>query len=206
MASLNSFLEMSSSYQFWILSGLRLVHFVGIILGVGAATLLDFIIIRFILFKRIRLEHVQIITFSSGIITLGLVLLWVSGIGFFIHYHFFNPAKMDNPKLLAKIIIVGVLTVNAFYVHHFVLPQFALQLGRRLLDGLSRFHSALLLLIGTISAISWYVPLLLGVVPQFNNNVPAESILADYSMLVFSINIVLQIALVIRLYYISNTD
>jgi hypothetical protein len=184
----------------WILSGLRLIHFGGIILGVGAATLLDLIIFRFALSRRIREEHIRIVIFSSKVISIGLVLLWFSGLGFLTYYWFFDAIKLQNPKLLAKIIIVGVLTLNAFLVHYFVLPQVRIQIGQRLLEGLSKFHCFLLILIGTISAISWYIPLILGIVPQFNNVVPAEVILADYSMLVFSVNIIIQIALVIRFY------
>lgn len=189
-----------SDVGLWILSVLRLVHFAGIIFGVGATTLLDLIICRFTLTRQIQQEHINIITFSSKIITWGLALLWFSGIGFFIYYCYFDPGKISNPKLLAKIIIVGVLTINALLVNYFILPQVNIQLGHRLMEGLSKFHCALLIMIGTISAISWYVPLVLGIVPQFNNKVPAEIILADYSMLIFSVNVIIQIALVIKVY------
>jgi hypothetical protein len=53
----------------WIKSGLRLVHFAGIILGVGAATLLDLIIFRFVLTRRIDETSIRIIIFSSTVIT-----------------------------------------------------------------------------------------------------------------------------------------
>lgn len=181
----------------WIRSGLRLVHFAGIILGVGAATLLDLIIFRFALTRQIEETHIRIIIFSANIILTGLVLLWFSGIGFFVYYWLFDPPKIDNPKLLAKVIIVSVLTLNAFLVHYFVLPQVRIQTGQYLLEGLSRFHCFLLIMIGTISAISWYVPLILGIVPQFNNTIPAEVILASYAALILSVNVIIQIALVI---------
>ncbi len=184
----------------WILTGLRLVHFGGIILGVGAATLLDLIILRFTLTGLIKEEHIRIVVFSSHVIAIGLILLWLSGIGFFIYYWAFDPTKMTNPKLVAKVIIVGVLTLNALLVQYFVLPQVSIQIGQRLLDGLSQLHCYLMILIGTISAISWYVPLILGIVPQFNNVIPAELILADYAILVLSVNVIIQIALVIKFY------
>jgi hypothetical protein len=181
----------------WIRSGLRLVHFAGIILGVGAATLLDLIIFRFVMTRRIEETDIRIIVFASHVIMVGLALLWVSGLGFFVYYWFFDPSKIPNPKLVAKIIIVSVLTLNAFLVHSFVLPQITIQIGQYLLDGLSKFHCFLLIAIGTISAISWYVPLVLGIVPQFNNTIPAEVILASYAVLVLSVNVIIQIALMI---------
>lgn len=180
----------------WIRSGLRLGHFAGIILGVGAATLLDLIILRFVLTRRIDQAHIHIIIFAAGVITAGLVLLWISGIGFFVYYWFFDPDKMHNPKLVAKIIIVGVLTANAFLVNLFVLPQVKVQIGQRLLDGLSMRHCVFLVLIGTVSAISWVVPVILGVVPQLNGTIPAWVILASYAVLVLSANIIIGIVLI----------
>jgi hypothetical protein len=181
----------------WILSGLRLVHFAGIILGIGAATLLDLVIFRFVLTKRIEKNHISIIIFSSHVIITGLVLLWISGIGFFVYYWLYDPPKIDNPKLVAKVIIVGMLTLNAFLVHFFVLPQVTTQIGQRLLDGLSKSRCFFLIFIGTVSAISWYVPLILGIVPQFNNTIPTGIILASYAALVLSVNVVAGIVVII---------
>lgn len=181
----------------WIRSGLRLVHFAGIILGVGAATLLDLIIFRFVLMKSVEESYIAIIEFASNIISFGLVLLWLSGIGFLIFYELFDLTKLDNPKLFAKFVIVGVLTLNAFLVHHFVLPQVEIQIGQHLFDGLTRLHRFLLIVIGTVSAISWYVPLILGIVPQFNNTIPSDVILISYAALILLVNVIIQIVLVV---------
>lgn len=181
----------------WIRSGLLLVHFAGIILGVGAATLLDLIIFRFVLTKRIEETYINIIEFSSNVITAGLTLLWISGLGFLIYYGFIDPSKIDNPKLFAKFIIVSVLTLNAFLVHHFVMPVVEIQIGQHLLDGLSRLHRFCLILIGTVSAVSWYVPLALGIVPQFNNVIPVDVILVGYAVLILSVNIIIQITITV---------
>ena len=190
----------------WIRSGLRLIHFAGIILGVGATTLLDLIIFRFIITKRVEETYIRIVVFSSHVITIGLVLLWFSGIGFLGYYWFDDPTKLNNPKLVAKVIIVAVLTLNSIMVQTFALPQIEIQIGQHLLDGLSRFHCFLLILIGTISAISWYVPLILGIVPQFNNTIPAAIILASYSILIVSVNVVIQIILLIMHHGKKNQD
>jgi hypothetical protein len=181
----------------WIRTALRLVHFAGIILGIGAATLLDLIVFRFVLSRRIEDNSIRIIIFSSYVIMTGLALLWVSGLGFFVYYYFFDPTKIANPKLVAKIVIVGVLTLNAILVHSVCLPEIKRQTGLYLLEGLTRLQSILLVAVGTISAISWYVPLLLGIVPQFNNTIPSEVILAVYAILIVSVNIMVQIMLVI---------
>jgi hypothetical protein len=196
-----SFLQLlSSDPASWIRTGLRVVHFCGLVLGVGAATLLDLIIARFVLMRHISKDHVHVIEFSSKVVTVGLGLLWVSGIGFLIHYGFFEPVKLQNPKIWAKIAIVAVLSINGFLVHHFVLPRIRIQVGKRLLDDLSHSHCSLLLLAGTVSAISWYVPLLLGAIPQLNVVVPAEAILLSYALILIAINTALQGVIIFFLY------
>lgn len=196
-----SFLHLlSSDPASWIRTGLRLIHFCGLVLGVGAATLLDLIIARFVLMRSISKEHVHVIEFSSKVVTVGLGLLWVSGVGFLIHYGFFDPVKLQNPKIWAKIAIVAVLSINGILVHYFVLPRIRVQLGKRLLDDLSHSHCSLLLLAGTVSAISWYVPLMLGAIPQLNFVVPAEAILLSYALILIAVNTVLQGAIVFFLH------
>lgn len=196
-----SFLHLlSSDPASWIRTGLRVVHFCGLVLGVGAATLLDLIIARFVLMRGISKEHVHVIEFSSKVVTVGLGLLWISGVGFLIHYGFFDPEKLQNPKIWAKIAIVAVLTVNGILVHYFVLPRIRIQLGKRLLDDLSHSHCSLLLLAGTVSAISWYVPLMLGAIPQLNFVVPAEAILLSYALVLIAVNTALQAVIVFFLY------
>lgn len=191
-----SFFQVLLSDPAWIGTGLRVVHLCGLVLGVGAATLLDLIIARFVLMRGISFEHVYVVDFSSKIVTIGLVLLWISGIGFLVHYGIFEPAKLQNPKIWAKIAIVAVLSVNGLLVHYFVLPRIRNQVGKRLLDGLSPFNCSLVLLAGTVSVISWYVPLILGAIPQLNYVVPAEVILSSYALLLIAVNTVIQGAIV----------
>ena len=193
---MQSFFLVLASDPAWIGTGLRVVHFCGLVLGVGAATLLDLIIARFILTRGISSEHVYVVDFSSKIVTIGLALLWISGIGFLIHYGVFEPAKLQNPKIWAKIAIVAVLSVNGLLVHYFVLPRIRNQVGKRLLDGLSPIDCSLVLLAGTVSVISWYVPLILGAIPQLNYVVPAEVILSSYALLLIAVNTVIQGAIV----------
>lgn len=196
---MQSILQLLSSDPAWIRTGLRIIHFCGLVLGVGAATLLDLIIARFILMRGISYEHVYVVDFSSKVITIGLGLLWISGIGFLVHYAAFDPAKLQNPKIWAKVTIVAVLSINGLLVHYFVLPRIRNQVGKRLLDGLSPFDCSLVLLAGTVSAISWYVPLILGAIPQLNFVVPAEVILSSYAALVLALNTAIQGAIAFSL-------
>jgi hypothetical protein len=164
-------------------AGLRVTHFVGLVLGLGAATLLDLIILRFLAVGTVSRDHCQIVEFSSKVVTVGLVLLWATGLGFLLHYGLFDPAKLGNQKIWAKIAIVGILTLNGIFIHKSVLPLVRSNIGRSLFHGMGNRQRHVLLASGVVSATSWYVPLLLGSVPQLNFVVPAWIILATYGAL-----------------------
>ena len=163
-------------------SSLVTIHLFGLVLGVGAATLLDLFIVRFLIMGNITNEYCHVVEFSSKIVTFGLLILWVTGLGFLVHYGVFDPVKLTNQKVWAKIAIVCVLTLNGMFIHRTVLPLIRQRVGRGLFDGLTRSQRSLLLVTGSISATSWYVPLLLGASPQLNF-LPAWPILLAYMLL-----------------------
>ena len=163
-------------------SGIKVMHLLGIILGLGAATVLDLVIIKFLVTGEIKSDQVSIVKFVTGIVSVGLAILWFSGILYLAHYAAFDPSKLWNQKVWAKIAIVGVLTINGYFIHHIVLPLMENQVGRALFAGLSRKQCALMLVFGTVSATSWYVPLILGAMPHFNFVVPAPGLLVGYAI------------------------
>ena len=169
-----------------IKTGLVIAHLIGLALGVGGATLMDLILVRFVVRGNIAREHADILHLSSYLVSGGLLLLWVSGIAFLTHYYLFNQAALANPKVLAKIAIVGVLTVNGFLIHKHVLPIIERNVGRRLFDGVSVRQKAWMLAAGAVSATSWYVPLALGARREFNFVVPASQILTVYVALLLT--------------------
>lgn len=166
-----------------IKSAIKVAHLVGIVLGLGAATVLDIVILRFLMLGKIKGEHANLVEFVSKIVTAGLCILWASGLCYLTHYAIFDPEKLGNQKIWAKIAIVAVLTVNGYFIHHNVLPLVRKQVGWSLFSGLPRRDCSLLVIFGTISATSWYVPLILGAMPQLNVGVPASAVLTAYSLL-----------------------
>ncbi len=165
-------------------TGLRFTHFVGLALGLGGATLLDLMMLRFCLRGRIQPETYSIFTFSSKIISIGLHILWLSGLGFLFFYALYDLAKLYNPKVHAKIVVVMILMVNGVFIHNVILPTIRNQIGKPLFEGLSLTKQNIFMISGAVSAVSWYVPLALGVFSQFNNSVPAVTILSAYLLLI----------------------
>lgn len=167
---------------------LRLVHFLGLALGLGTATFLDLMILRFMLRGRIRKQQLNIFTFGSHAVTVGLVLLWLSGIAFLWLYSAVDPDMLANPKIWAKVAVVWVLTLNAVYLHLFVLPILRQQAGRSLLDELAPRDRSMMVLGGVTSAVSWYFPLAIAAQSWLNYRVPMLHIISTYvALLAFAL-------------------
>jgi hypothetical protein len=163
---------------------IRIFHFVGLALGLGTATFLDLLLLRFMMWGNITRSQAQAFQFGTKVVTAGLVILWVTGLLFLLFYWAFDPAKLGNPKIWAKLSIVGVLTANAFYLHAVVLPVVERQISRALFVGTTVPERMMMVIGGAISAVSWYVPVGLGVIPQLNFSVSAQQIWLTYCGLV----------------------
>jgi len=164
-------------------SGFVAVHLLGLVLGLGAATMLDLIISRFLLINRITSDYWRVIHLLSKVVSIGLILLWASGCAFLVHYLILDPGKLQNPKIWAKIAIVAILTLNGVFIHAIVLPLVRARIGRFVFDGLTSTQRTVLLASGAISGVSWWIPLILGAFPQLNFAVPATTILLVYGIL-----------------------
>lgn len=172
----------------FIKGGIRIVHFIGLALGLGTATFLDLLMLRFMVRSKIRPTHVQAFNFGTKVVTAGLVMLWISGLGFLAYYSVLEPDKLANPKIWAKVSVVGVLTANAVYLHKMVLPMVEQQVSRPLFAGLGIQQRLLMLVGGATSITCWYVPVALGAIPQFNNSIPASQLWASFCGLLIMVN------------------
>jgi hypothetical protein len=164
-------------------TALRIVHFIGLALGLGAATVLDLMILKFFLKGKVTQDQWNIFHFGARIVNAGLVLLWITGLGFLAYYAAFEPIKLGNEKVWAKMTIVLILSINGIFLHAVVLPKVKAQIGRSLLDGMSTGTRSMFFASGALSATSWYVPLLLGALPQLNFVIPMSTIMLAYALI-----------------------
>ena len=165
-------------------TGLRFFHFIGLAMGLGGATLLDLMLLRFFIRGRITEDTYGVFAFASRVVDLGLRLLWATGLGFLFFYALTQPELLTNPKVHAKLVIVAILTINGFFIHQMILPSVRGQIGRSLFDGMSRLRRGVFVTSGAISAVSWYVPVALGAFPQLNFQVSAVALLTGYLALI----------------------
>lgn len=125
-------------------------------------------------------ELVANVDWISRFVARGLVMLWLSGIGFLLLYLATEPEKVLNPKIWAKIIIVVILSVNGVAIHRLVLPFLRERIGRQHMTDVRPRKRAALIGCGVSSVVSWTMPVVLGAAPQLNFVVPCVVILAAY--------------------------
>ncbi|MFF8801550.1 MULTISPECIES: hypothetical protein [unclassified Methylobacterium] len=157
------------------------LHLLGLCFGLGGATMLDFWILRWMRWGGLPNEIARTFLFVSKVVTVGLVLLWVSGLGFLAVYAVEAPEKLSNPKLVAKITVVAVLTVNGWLIHALVLPGVLRDVSRPMFDGVSRLRTGVFLISGAVSGVSWYTAFALGLMRELNGRVTAGLLLALWS-------------------------
>ena len=139
-----------------------LFHLMGLTLGAGAAFLLDLVIMRFCVSRRISRGKYQIIKYATRVTVIGLGLLWYTGLMFLWLMAAHDPEALANPKIWAKLTIVGILTLNGLYIHSAVLPVIRRNIGSRIFDGVSKSQKRMMLASGAISTVSWITPMVLG--------------------------------------------
>ena len=154
------------------------VHLIGLSFGLGGATMLDFWILRWMRWGSLPPEIARIFLFVSKVVTVGLGLLWLSGLGFLAVYAVESPEKLANPKLWAKLVVVLALTVNGLLIHAVVLPGVLRDIGRPMLDGVSGVRTGIFLVSGAVSGVSWYAAFALGLMRELNGVVPTGLLLS----------------------------
>lgn len=172
---------LSSDPQQMAKSMLRLFHFAGLALGLGAATVLDLIVLRFFMMRRVSTNGCEIFHFCANLVLVGIAMMWITGIGFLLFYQFYDPDLLMNEKIWAKVAIVGILTLNGVFVHRFISPFITDRTGHMLMEGIPLQRKLALITVGTLSFVSWYGPLAIANLPQLNFSVPMLQILAVYA-------------------------
>ena len=151
------------------MSSLTLFHILGIAFGLGVATSMELLLAKSIMTKRTLTEsRYSILEQLSRIVIWGLILLWISGMGFLITYQQISPEKLLNPKIWSKLMIVTILTANGVFIHLYVLPKLKRCIDTRVDLVLSYKNMATIFTSGAVSMVSWYIPLIYGTVPQLD--------------------------------------
>ena len=121
---------------------LKISHLVGTVLGVGAVSFIDYFYIRAVKDGKIEPHEVEPIRLLTPVLRLGLVILILSGFGYFLLYRLTgHEERLLNPRFLAKITVVGVIVLNGLLLE---LKKIPINIG------------------GPISSVSWWSAFILG--------------------------------------------
>lgn len=121
---------------------LKISHLIGIVLGVGAVSFIDFFFIRAAKNGKIEPNEVEPIRLLTPFLRLGLIILILSGFGYFLLFRLTgHEDRLLNPRFLAKITVVGVIVINGLLLETKKIP---IAVG------------------GPISSASWYTAFILG--------------------------------------------
>ena len=160
------------------------LHLIGLAFGIGASTILDLRTLRLLYGRPVSEQDLAFAEVLSTFVRIGLLLLLISGLGLLLRLWLSDPALLANPKLHAKLMIVGMLTLNGFLIERIALPLLRRQCGRPLFEGVCYRTQVAVLAMGVVSATSWYLPFLLGIARELNFGPSALTILSAYLALI----------------------
>ncbi len=146
-----------------IVDVVRMVHLVGLAIGFGLAMWADFSALKFF-FIRLTEAEIRAMYRLHNTIMIGVLVLWASGLILLELRTGFEWANF-SPKLMVKMLVVGLLTVNAFLIAYVALPTYAACEGYRF--GEIQFPIRIrLAFIAGLSLSCWISALSLGVFSQ----------------------------------------
>ncbi|MBI4407537.1 MAG: hypothetical protein HY565_03505 [Candidatus Kerfeldbacteria bacterium] len=123
-------------------TAIKLLHIIGTVLGVGGETLGSIFYFRALRDGNINPTESEFLRVSFQVLRVGLILLVISGFGYFLNMRFSeHTAYIFEPRLIAKLSLVVILLGNALLLHMHKIPMW---IG------------------GAISITSWYAALILG--------------------------------------------
>ena len=158
---------------------LLMFHILGTILGVGGATISDIIFLRSTKDGVIQKKEWDILRYVSFVIWVGLIVAIASGVGFLLE----NSSITENPKVLAKLTIIGIIFFNGVFLHWRIFPLISSMIGKKMQDTQFVNNMTMVFTSGAISISSWYVVFILGAWRGLNNTLTYWEILLVYSII-----------------------
>lgn len=161
-------------------SGLLVLHVFGLVIGLGPAILIDLYFTRFLYRHQANSEAIRLLEIGSRLVGLGILLLWISGAGFLLHYWWFDPSKLANPKIWAKVSIVILLTANGIYIHTVLKPALTKARECPLLRGATPLRAMQFLVPAVVSFSAWVFAACLGLIRELNFAISSDRLIWAY--------------------------
>jgi hypothetical protein len=127
-------------------------------------------------FKIMKSRQINIVTMkiTAKRISIALAILWITGIALLsIKPGLDLNLILNNPKLLMKLMIVTILTINGLLLHYYVFPLFSNPFK-------VRRSAVIFCLLGTISTSSWIYASLVGAAHKIAPVISFQWVLSIY--------------------------
>ena len=147
-------------------------HLLAASMALGAIVATDLRMLSKLAHDKVRIPPPN--QFIARLVTIALVLLYVSGAGIVAIGSLGQPDYFLNPKLQGKLLLVALLTVNAFILHRITFPRLARgrSVGRwRVLDWI------VVVLPISLSNCLWLFCAFLGIARPWNDSMPLRDVL-----------------------------
>lgn len=182
------------------LTFIGIVHIIGTALGVGGATVSDFLFLKAVRDDRIDKKEFGVLKSASTVVWTGFAVLVISGFGFFILFRLLPEyGSIYSPKLFVKLIVVSVIFFNGLLMHWKVFPVLKTSARKSIRSPETLGKLSLVLTTGAISVTSWYTALILGAWRGLG--APFVTILGVYVLTVFG---AIVIANLVGKYYVGK--
>ena len=139
---------------------------------------------KFILNKGQLKENDRILLLElSKIVSAALLLLWISGLSIILIDFASWPSLAElaaKPKLIAKLTVVTILTINGYLLHRMVLPTFT---QKTKLKTISTPRLRSMFALGAISGTSWLFAAFLGIAKPLSTTLGLSGFLSLYAVL-----------------------
>ncbi|MDO5101336.1 MAG: hypothetical protein Q4D91_00280 [Lautropia sp.] len=111
-------------------------------------------------------QDVRRIHQAKPIVTAALWVLWLTGLAICVLGYLQNPDYLLNQKLMMKLLVVEILTLNGLFLHEVAFRH--VKPGRVMAEE-SPITQRLLVLMGCLSSTSWLFACFLGIARPLNN-------------------------------------
>jgi len=128
------------------------IHILGVVLGLGGATISDLLFFKFLKDFRISKKEQEVLQLLKNLILGALFIIILTGVAIYLPN---SEAYNQSPAFLMKVTAVVILTLNGIALHLFIAP-YLLHFNLKNHQKMGRMWHKLAFALGAISAVSWY--------------------------------------------------
>lgn len=114
---------------------------------------------------------------AKPVVTVALWVLWLTGLSICVLGYLKNPDYLFNQKLMMKLLVVEILTLNGLFLHEVAFKHVR---PGRVMAAQSPITQRMLVLMGALSSTSWLFACFLGIARPLNNLPNFYDLLSGY--------------------------